>query len=246
MQRTLTGSGLLALIWLVARLALGWHWLDAGLNKLGESAWTGANAGAAVAGFLGGAIDKAQAPVANPEVSDWFATLSSDVLIPNADIFSYLVVAGEIAVGVALLAGFFTKVSAGAGIVMNFAFLLAGTSSSNPYMILIGIALIVAARPGYIGVDYFVMPAIQRAAVRVMSGAQWRRWAVASGGTVGVVFVGFLTYVMLDELGTFVAIWAAAIPFGVLWLLLVPRLTARRPATKKAWLHPLGFRVSAR
>ncbi len=41
----------------VVRVWLGWQWLQAGIHKVGAPAWTGER-GAAVAGFVNGAIVK--------------------------------------------------------------------------------------------------------------------------------------------------------------------------------------------
>lgn len=48
-----------AWIWLVIRLYVGWAWLTAGWKKVFNPAWTGENAGAAVGGYLQGALAKA-------------------------------------------------------------------------------------------------------------------------------------------------------------------------------------------
>lgn len=47
-----------AWIWLILRLYLRYEWLQAGLGKLGNPAWTGENASAAVTGFVNGALQK--------------------------------------------------------------------------------------------------------------------------------------------------------------------------------------------
>lgn len=49
------------------------------------------------------------------------------------------------------------------GMVMNFAFLLAGTISSNPFDILLAIFIVVAGyNAGKFGLDRFVMPIISK------------------------------------------------------------------------------------
>jgi thiosulfate dehydrogenase (quinone) large subunit len=50
--KALFGDVRFAWLWLILRLYLGYQWLMAGLGKLGNPAWTGANAGAAVSGFV--------------------------------------------------------------------------------------------------------------------------------------------------------------------------------------------------
>src|SRR3989344_4121830 len=82
----------IAYFWLVVRLYVGYEWLMAGWNKLGNPAWTGDNAGAAVKGFLTGALAKTGG--AHPDVSSWYASFIENVAMPNTSIFSYLVVYG--------------------------------------------------------------------------------------------------------------------------------------------------------
>ncbi len=63
---------------------------------------------------------------------------------------------GELAVGVALILGLLTGVAAFFGLLMNFAYLFAGTLSSNP---LLGLLLILAWRvSGWWGLDRLVLP----------------------------------------------------------------------------------------
>ena len=78
------------------------------------------------------------------------------VALPHPVIFSYLIVFGEIAVGLGLIVGLFTALAAFFGVVMNFNFLFAGTVSVNPIMLLMGILIVLAWRTcGYFGLDYF-------------------------------------------------------------------------------------------
>lgn len=111
-------AGILAII----RVYIGFEWLTSGWGKVtGEF-----NA----RGFIEGAI--AQAGGESPEVQGWWAAFLEAIALPNADLFSFLVAWGEILVGIALIVGIFTNFSALMGIIMNFAFLLSGTVSTNP------------------------------------------------------------------------------------------------------------------
>ena len=58
-----------AWIWLIIRLYLGYQWLKAGWNKVTADAWTGENSGAAVTGFIKGALAKAEE---GKDVSGWY------------------------------------------------------------------------------------------------------------------------------------------------------------------------------
>ncbi|CAI8981298.1 hypothetical protein KOY_03777 [Bacillus cereus VDM021] len=70
---------------------------------------------------------------------------------------SFLVQWGEILVGLGLLLGRLTKTAVFFGIIINTAFLLSGTVSTNPNMILLSILILVAGHnAGRVGLDGFV------------------------------------------------------------------------------------------
>jgi thiosulfate dehydrogenase (quinone) large subunit len=158
------------LLWLVARLWLGYEWLHAGIDKAfgqGSAVWIGPKAGTAVAGFLKGAIAKSALaegfdPIKTPHpaVNEWYATLARDVFLPNATVFSYLVVAGEIAIGLALILGIFTRFSSVMSVLLGLSLLMAGATSTLPQMLTISVALATAGGVaiGYYGIDYVARP----------------------------------------------------------------------------------------
>ncbi|HEY8414171.1 MAG TPA: DoxX family protein [Thermaerobacter sp.] len=157
-----------AWIWLVLRLWLGWEWLQAGLHKVGNPKWTGAEAGAAVTGFLKGALAKTTGE--HPDVAGWYAWFIDRIALPNAKLFSFLVAWGEVLVGIALILGIFTGLAAFFGTFMNVNFLFAGTVSSNPIMFVVGTWLVLAWRvAGWYGLDRWVLPAL---------GTPWHRGMV--------------------------------------------------------------------
>jgi thiosulfate dehydrogenase [quinone] large subunit len=160
--RWLFASSTAAWIWLPIRLYLGYEWITAGWGKLfgeGAVAWTGANAGAAVTGFAQGALQLTGGE--HPDVTPWYGWFLENVTIPNAALFSWLVTLGEIAVGIALILGALTGIAAFFGIMMNANYLLAGTVSSNPVLIILGTLLVLAWRnAGWIGLDRWLLPAI--------------------------------------------------------------------------------------
>jgi thiosulfate dehydrogenase [quinone] large subunit len=146
------------LFWLVLRLFVGYEFLTAGWDKLMSGSWVGQNA---IGGFMKGALGKATG--AHPEVQGWYVDLVNNVFLPNAALFSTLVVLGEVLVGLALIGGIFTKFAAGSGAVMNLAFLGAGTSSSNPQMLVMQVAMVFGGLGvAYYGIDRFLMPFLAR------------------------------------------------------------------------------------
>lgn len=137
-------------LWAVIRIYLGYSWLTGGLGKL-----TGG--GFDASGFLQGAV--AQAGGDHPAVQGWWAVFLEQVALPNAGLFSFLVMWGEILVGIALILGVFTNFAALMGITMNFAFLFSGTVSTNAQMVLLTVFILVAgANAGRYGLDRWVMP----------------------------------------------------------------------------------------
>src|ERR1700730_4177619 len=99
----------MAWLWLIVRLYVGYEWLTAGLDKLTgysftfgstfgtkvSSPWVfGAHDGAALKGFVGGALAQASGP--HPAVQSWYATFLQNVVLPNATMFSYVVTFGEV------------------------------------------------------------------------------------------------------------------------------------------------------
>ncbi|WP_407928379.1 hypothetical protein [Kyrpidia spormannii] len=83
--------------------------------------------------------------------------------MPNAVALSYLVAWGELLIGIALVLGCLTTFAALMGAVMNMAFLLAGTSSTNPNLLIGEFLLLVAGwNAGAVGLDYWVIPWLRR------------------------------------------------------------------------------------
>jgi thiosulfate dehydrogenase [quinone] large subunit len=75
--------------------------------------------------------------------------------------FAWVIAFGEVIVGLALIIGAFTAVAAFFGATMNFSFLLAGSASTNPVMLIIAIFLVLGWKvAGLIGVDRWLLPAL--------------------------------------------------------------------------------------
>ncbi|MDO8552263.1 MAG: DoxX family membrane protein [bacterium] len=158
-----------AVLWLVVRVYLGYEWLIAGWDKVNNPAWVGDSAGAAITGFVQGALKKTAEfcqplPAAcHADVQGWYAAFLQNVVLPNSTVWSYMVAWGEVIIGVALILGLFVGLSAFFGGFMNLNFLLAGTVSVNPIMLTLAIFLVLAWRvAGYWGLDRYVLPLISR------------------------------------------------------------------------------------
>lgn len=152
----------MAPVWLLVRLYVGWAWLEAGWHKVQD---TGAatnyiSDGAGILAFWK-RIVAVPAPPARPSITyDWYRGFIQFLIDNDAQAVMGKVIAfGETAVGLGLIIGAFVGVAAVAGAFMNLNFMLAGTASTNPVLLLLGILLVLAWKTaGYIGLDRFLLP----------------------------------------------------------------------------------------
>lgn len=156
---TLFNDTRLAWVWLVVRVWLGYKWVDAALHKIDNPAWV--QTGDALKGFWTGAV--AIPETGRPAIAfDWYRGFLQMLLDAEAYTwFGKLVAYGELLVGIALIIGAFTGIAAFFGALMNWNFMMAGSASTNPMLLIIAIGLIMAWKiGGYIGVDRFLLPLI--------------------------------------------------------------------------------------
>jgi thiosulfate dehydrogenase [quinone] large subunit len=148
-----------AWIWLILRLYVGWEWLKAGWGKLNNPAWIGSKAGTALTGFVSGSLQ--QTGGAHPNVQGWYAWFLQHLVQPYTVFWSYLVTFGELLVGIALILGIFTGIAAFFGSFMNMNYLLAGSVSVNPVLLMLATILVLAWKTaGWWGLDRWVLPAL--------------------------------------------------------------------------------------
>jgi thiosulfate dehydrogenase (quinone) large subunit len=163
--RYLLSNSRAGLFWLPIRLFLGIAWLDSGLGKALGEGWL--DGGSALRAYWERAVSIPEAPARPPITYEWYRDFINMLLTGNHEgWFSYVIVFGEIAVGIGLIVGMLTGIAAFFGAFMNMSFLLAGTASSNPVLFTMAIGLILAWRvAGYYGVDRWLLP---------MLGTPWR------------------------------------------------------------------------
>lgn len=156
LSRFLFSDTRMAWFWLIVRLYVGWEWLAAGWAKVNNPAWAGSEAGAAIRGFLTGALNKTGG--AHPDVQWWYADFIRVYALDNTLVMSNMVAYGELLVGIALILGVFVGIAAFFGAFMNMNFLLAGTVSANPIFLILGILLLLAWRTaGWYGLDRYTL-----------------------------------------------------------------------------------------
>ena len=135
-----------------AACTAGYDYFTAGRAKATETVWIGDQAGTAITGFIKGADAKAlKSPTnPNPEVMPVTGHLNK-YFIQHTKLFSYLVVLGEILMPLGVLfllvvkfpaSRFFLMGIAGMAAFMNFLYLSEGTSSTNPPMAFMWLAII--------------------------------------------------------------------------------------------------------
>ena len=92
--------------------------------------------------------------IANLDLHPWYKTFLQHYVVPHSQMFGYLVMIGEIAVGVCLLLGLFTRLSALVGLVMLLNYYLGPGTVRGGYMLahqqlfIIALAIVMLAGPG--------------------------------------------------------------------------------------------------
>jgi thiosulfate dehydrogenase [quinone] large subunit len=153
-----------SLEYLAARLFVGWEFLYAGWEKATNGWYTHSAGTAEVKGILTGAMAQSHATAQNPfpAVSHWFGWTADNVLVQNAHLISYLVVTGELLVGIGLILGLFLKASAFFGVTLNVLFMSAGALGAglNPEMVIPGMIVLLGVAPAVyaLSVDRYLLP----------------------------------------------------------------------------------------
>ena len=86
--------------------------------------------------------------------------------------FGKVITFGELAVGLGLICGALVSLAAAEGILMNMSFMLSGSTSSNPILLILAFGIILAWKvASWIGVDRYLLP---------MLGTPWQRGRLLS------------------------------------------------------------------
>jgi thiosulfate dehydrogenase [quinone] large subunit len=151
-------SRLASVIWLVARLWLGYEWLNAGYQKLWGSEkaafWNGG--GVAVKGFAAAGVAGSTAGKGGASYG-WWAAFLHNFVIPNAGWIAKLITISELVIGALLVLGLLTGLAAFAGLALNLVYMFSGSAGVNPAYAVVAVLLVLAWRnAGYLGLDRFV------------------------------------------------------------------------------------------
>lgn len=158
--RFLFQSTRVAWLWLVVRVWLGYQWLESGLHKVGDPAWM--ETGQGILTYWQRAVAIPEPPARALITYGWYRDFVQLLIDSNAHPwFAKLIVWGELAVGLGLIVGALVGIAAFFGALMNLSFLLAGTTSTNPVLFMLAVALMLAWKnAGYLGLDRVLLPAL--------------------------------------------------------------------------------------
>jgi thiosulfate dehydrogenase [quinone] large subunit len=146
-------------LFLGIRLFLGYEWLQSGWGKLQNPAWGN---GEALRGFWERAIAIPEAP-ARPAITYPVYRSVIEFMLNNGweTWFGQIIRWGELLIGLGLLFGGLTAIAAFFGLLLNFSFVYAGSASSNPTFIILGLLIILGWRvAGWWGLDRFLLPTL--------------------------------------------------------------------------------------
>ncbi|KRM74206.1 DoxX family membrane protein [Secundilactobacillus collinoides] len=133
------------------RLYLGIEWTLDGFEKLTK--------GFDASGFIGGAIKAPVMNAAGKPAYPLYTSFLKSFALPHIGIFNVVVPCGELLVGLGILFGTLTLTATFFGVVMNLAYLLAGTVSVNPlYLILEFFILAAGFNASKIGLNRWIIP----------------------------------------------------------------------------------------
>jgi thiosulfate dehydrogenase [quinone] large subunit len=160
-----------AALWLPVRIFFGWSFLDASLHKLGDPKWM--DTGVALKGYWAGAVAIPAAPARPAITYDWWRQFLQWMLDNEAYTwFAKVIAVGEFLVGIGVIVGGLVGIAALFGATMNVAFLLSGSASTNPVLLLSAIFLVMAWKvAGWVGADRFLLPLL---------GTPWQRHPVTA------------------------------------------------------------------
>ncbi|MEO8391917.1 MAG: DoxX family protein [Chloroflexota bacterium] len=159
-----------AAVWTIIRVLIGYSWLSAGWGKVNEASWM--VTGEALKGYWTNAV--AIPATGHPAITfDWYRSFIQGMLDSGSYVwFAKLIAVGELLVGVALILGMFVGIAAFFAALMNWSYIMAGSTSTNPLLLIGAIALILAWKTaGYYGMDRFLLPRL---------GTPWRNPKPAS------------------------------------------------------------------
>lgn len=139
------------------RLFLAFEWISGSWGKVRSDAWM--DGGSALQGFWKSAAavpQQGRPPITYPAYRSFIQYMLDHEWYTW---FAKLIAIGELLIGIGLLVGGLTAIAALFALLMNFSFIYAGSTSSNPTLILLEALIIFGWRAsGWWGLDRFLLP----------------------------------------------------------------------------------------
>ncbi len=126
------------------RVFIGIGWLRAAIEKGVSGTWF---TGAGVEGFLLSHLPTMSFP--------FFQSLTSNIFLPQAEFFAFVVFVAQMLVGLSLILGVFTKPALLCGMLMNTSFLLAGAVNPSTFYLVIQMLLFSMNADAVLSLDIF-------------------------------------------------------------------------------------------
>ena len=146
-------------LYLGLRVFLGYEWITAGMHKLQDPAWV--STGTALQAYWQRAVNvpaQGSAPITYPAYRAFIQFMLDNQWFTW---FAKAIAWGELLIGLGILLGGLIGIAAFFALLMNFSFLFAGSTSSNPMLILLEVMLLFGWRvAGWWGVDHYLLPRV--------------------------------------------------------------------------------------
>lgn len=154
----------LGIMWLF-EVTVGHNWKIGGLASGPNPTWMGEGAGEAVRENSVSAIKDG--------TYGWFAWMFDALIIPNAEVVSYLVIALQMLLGLAFIFGFAVRPLALAALMMDVSIMMLGNSRIPPFFTAMHLFVLVTGAGAYYGLDGWIL---KRTRGATNGGAKAVRW----------------------------------------------------------------------
>ncbi|MGF1618482.1 MAG: DoxX family membrane protein [Acidimicrobiia bacterium] len=154
----------LGVMWLF-EVTVGHNWKIGGLASGANPTWMGPGAGDAVR------EDSASA-IADGTYS-WAAWMFDNIIIPNAEFFSYTVIAFQILLGVAFIVGFAVRPLAVVALGMDLSIFMLGNSRIPPFFMAMHLFVLATGAGYYYGLDGWIMERTRQTKSGVARAVRW-------------------------------------------------------------------------
>lgn len=148
-----TRSGLIVVT--VVRVFTGFEWIVAGLSKF--------NGQFTARSFVEHAIAHPIKDDFGHQAYPWFTAFLKFLVQPQIGLYNFLVQYGEVLLGLGLILGVLTTTANFFGLFLNFIYLLAGSISTNPLLLVCEVIILMAGKNRFeIGLDHWFNPYLRR------------------------------------------------------------------------------------